>query len=103
MEMKTHLLCMASIGAFAFVAGSTFAAPVKLSKAQMDQVVAGWDYCVCCNPPPTAAKGNNGWGNGADPTNPGSFHGATSPSKIANASVPSAGKINTNPTNSAGR
>jgi len=48
-------------------------------------------------------KGNNGWGNGADPSNAGSDEGGTAPSKTANASVPEAGKINTNPTDSDGR
>lgn len=47
--------------------------------------------------------GNNGWGNGADPTNPGSFSGATAPSKSCNCSDPAAGDINTNPTDSDGR
>jgi hypothetical protein len=48
-------------------------------------------------------KGNNGWGNGADPTNAGSFSGGTEPSKSTNSSQPEAGKINTNPTDSDGR
>lgn len=48
-------------------------------------------------------KGNNGWGNGADPTNAGSFSGGTAPSKSTNSSQPEAGKINTNPTDSDGR
>ncbi len=50
-----------------------------------------------------AGCGNNGWGNGEDPTNPGSFSGATAPSKSINGSDPSAGKINVNPTDSDGR
>lgn len=76
------------------------AAPTKMTLAQLDLVVAGTDY-TC--PPTETTKGNNGWGNGADGTNPGSFAGATAPSKSANASVPSAGAINTNPTTSDGR
>lgn len=54
-------------------------------------------------PPEKKEKGNNGWGNGADPTNPGSDNGGTAPSKSCNCSDPSAGKINTNPTDSDGR
>lgn len=46
--------------------------------------------------------GNNGWGNGEDPTNPGSFSGGTAASKSSNSSVPP-GRINTNPTESDGR
>ena len=48
-------------------------------------------------------KGNNGWGNGADGTNAGSFSGGTDPSKSTNSSQPDAGQINTNPTTSDGR
>ncbi|MGH8223043.1 MAG: hypothetical protein ACREQZ_08715, partial [Woeseiaceae bacterium] len=51
-------------------------------------------------PPPEEEKkekGNNGWGNGADPTNPGSFSGGTAPSKSCNCSEGS-DQINTNPT-----
>src|SRR4051794_6586878 len=80
---------------------SAMAAPIHLTDIQMDRIVAGWDYCP--PPPPIYAKGNNGWGNGADGTNPGSFHGGTSPSKSTNLSMPGAGKINTNPTSSTGR
>ncbi len=84
----------------AFASLPSLAAPVKMTDAQLDMVVAGTDY-TC--PPPEMAKGNNGWGNGADGTNPGSFAGATAASKSANESVPAAGKINTNPTTSTGR
>ena len=76
------------------------AAPVKMTDAQLDLVVAGTDYHHC---PPETLKGNNGWGNGADGTNAGSFAGATAASKMANASVPTEGRINTNPTTSTGR
>ena len=46
-------------------------------------------------------KGNNGWGNGFDPINPGSGKGGTAPSKTANGTAGPG--INTNPTNSNGR
>jgi len=66
-------------------------------------LVSGGGGCYCdCEPPPKE-KGNNGWGNGEDGTNPGSFQGGTEASKSTNSSVPAAGKINTNPTDSDGR
>lgn len=38
-----------------------------------------------CEPPPEEpTKGNNGWGNGADTTNSGSFSGATAETKSVN-------------------
>lgn len=45
-----------------------------------------------CDPPPPPppsekVKGNNGWGNGPDTTNPGSFSGKTAPSKSTNGAV----------------
>jgi hypothetical protein len=46
-------------------------------------------------------KGNNGWGNGADPSNPGSSKGKTAPSKLANGTAGPG--VNTNPTKSTGR
>jgi hypothetical protein len=75
------------------------AAPQKMTDDLLDQVVAGTYIC----PPSSKVKGNNGWGNGADGTNPGSFKGATSASKIAGANLTSANRINTNPTMSSGR
>lgn len=74
----------------------------NLKSMEIDMVYGGC-VCGCEVPEPTREKGNNGWGNGADPTNPGSFSGRTAPSKSSNSSVPSAGKINTNPTDSDGR
>ena len=74
-----------------------------LSLGELELVYGGGDECCSCPPPEEAEKGDNGWGNGADPSNPGSDNGGTAPSKTANASVPSAGKINTNPTDSDGR
>ena len=67
-----------------------------LSLAESTLVYGGGEVC------PTE-RGDNGWGNGSDPSNPGSDAGGTAPSKMANASVPEAGKINTNPTDSDGR
>lgn len=75
------------IAAIAFVALPATAAPVKMTKVQLDQVVAGTYVC----PPEEKVKGNNGWGNGPDTTNPGSFSGATEPSKSSNSSIPGGG------------
>jgi hypothetical protein len=75
------------------------ASPQRMSSGQLDEVVAG---TVC--PPPETGKGNNGWGNGADPSNPGSDNGLTSPSKTANTNLPPGqDRPNTNPTGSTGR
>lgn len=90
---------------FAFLSVPAFAAPTKMNSDALDQVVAGTDYC----PPPEAkVKGNNGWGNGADPINAGSDEGATAASKLGNPvgtglNLTDANKINTNPTGSTGR
>jgi hypothetical protein len=77
------------------------AEPKKMSADRLDQVVAGTDYYYC--PPTTDLTGNNGWGNGADPSNPGSDAGATAASKLANLNLTNANPINTNPTTSTGR
>lgn len=77
------------------------AAPKKMPSEMLDQVVAGTDYCP--PPPEVREKGNNGWGNGADPSNPGSPNGGTAASKIANVNLLDANQINTNPTTSTGR
>jgi len=93
---------------FAFLSVSAFAAaPTKMNSDALDQVVAGTGDCGC-PPPEGKVKGNNGWGNGADPTNPGSDNGATAASKIGfpagtGGNLISANKINTNPTGSTGR
>lgn len=39
--MKSRLVSLAVLGAFTVAASTVTAAPVKLSKAQLDQVVAG--------------------------------------------------------------
>lgn len=79
----------AVITATAFFALPVTATPVKMTKVQLDQVVAG--TYVCPPPPEQKVKGNNGWGNGPDTTNPGSFSGATAPSKSTNSSIPGGG------------
>ena len=73
----------------------------NLTMEELHQIAGGTDVLGLGDS--TKLKGNNGWGNGADPSNPGSDNGGTAPSKTANASVPEAGKINTNPTTSDGR
>lgn len=70
----------------------------ELEVTEIDMVYGGGG----CNPPGQGPKGNNGWGNGADPSNPGSDKGGTAPSKSCNCSEGS-DKINTNPTDSDGR
>jgi hypothetical protein len=82
------------------VALPAMAAPERMTSAQLDEVVAGTD----CPPPPTTEKGNNGWGNGADPSNPGSDNGRTAASKMNNFNLPPGqDRPNTNPTGSTGR
>lgn len=41
-------------------------------------------FACGCEPPEETKKGNNGWGNGEDPTNSGSFSGATKDTKSVN-------------------
>ena len=83
------------VAATAFLSLCAGAAPVKMSNAALDKVAGG---CEC-----EVEKGNNGWGNGADGTNPGSDAGATAPSKVAGVNQSGLDKINTNPTTSTGR
>ncbi len=75
----------------------------NLTIEELKQIAGGGDADGIGNSSKNPEKGNNGWGNGSDPSNPGSDNGGTAPSKMANASVPEAGKINTNPTTSDGR
>jgi len=76
----------------------------ELTEQQLDTVVAGW-----VNPggQPCGASqwdcGDNGWGDGYDLNNPGSYSGGTAPSKTANGTVYGYGQININPTTSNGR
>jgi hypothetical protein len=95
--MKTLLLGVVAAFAVSSFAWADAPSPVKMTDQQLDQVVAGWltncsDRAVC---------GNNGWGNGTDGINPGSFSGATAPSKSTNGT--NGPGINTNPTTSSGR
>ena len=77
-----------------------FASPQLMSSGQLEEVVAGTIIC----PPVETGKGNNGWGNGADPSNPGSGSGLTGPSKTANNNLPPGqNRPNTNPTGTSGR
>ena len=73
----------------------------NLNFEELQQIAGGGDSQGHGNG--SKLKGNNGWGNGADPTNAGSFSGGTAPSKSTNSSQPDDGKINTNPTTSDGR
>jgi hypothetical protein len=83
------------LAATAFLSLPAAAAPVKMTSAALDQVAGG---CGC-----EVEKGDNGWGNGADGTNPGSDAGATAPSKVPGVNQTGLDKINTNPTTSTGR
>lgn len=81
---------------------ATAAEPTKMTDAALDTVVAGYDC------PDVNVKGNNGWGNGADPTNAGSDEGATALSKLGDPvgsglNVAGATGVNANPTTSTGR
>jgi hypothetical protein len=93
----------AGIALASLVALPALAAPERMSSAQLDEVVAGTD-CTCGCPVPGGEKGNNGWGNGSDPSNPGSDNGGTAPSKTNNDNLPPGqNRPNTNPTGSTGR
>jgi hypothetical protein len=98
------LKALSAMVAMTAMSSVVFAAePKAMTNSELDEVVAGW---VCPPPPPTNCAGNvcgnNGWGNGEDGTNPGSFQGGTEPSKSTNLSIPGGG-INENPTTSSGR
>jgi hypothetical protein len=95
--VKTLAVIVAS-SAFAM---SAFAAPKQMTNEMLDQVVAGSTGDTCCDT--CTLKGNNGWGNGADGTNPGSDNGGTAASKLAGTNQSGLDKINTNPTTSTGR
>jgi hypothetical protein len=58
-----------------------------LKTEELALVAGAGDLC----PEPTKQKGNNGWGNGPDSTNPGSFSGATEGSKEDNTWTPGDG------------
>jgi hypothetical protein len=85
------------------VSSMAMAEPQKMTDTQLDTIVAGHvnpGGNPCGNSPFDC--GNNGWGNGMDPTNPGSDNGLTAPSKTANDSTATSGP-NSNPTTSTGR
>ena len=109
--MRTFVSTAALTAVMALIASTAFAAPsAKLMTDQrLDTVVAGGVIeppppCECgCPPPPDGKeKGNNGWGNGEDGNNNGSFSGGSEASKSANFGV-GPDKINMNPTTSSGR
>jgi len=50
-------------------------------KAKIELVIEQLEERIA---PGVVTKGNNGWGNGADSTNNGSFSGGTDPSKSTN-------------------
>lgn len=88
----TAALALTAIASFAIAAE-----PTKMTDAALDTVVAG------CDCPEVDVKGNNGWGNGSDPSNAGSDAGLTSLSKLANDNIAGATGVNLNPTTSTGR
>jgi hypothetical protein len=73
------------------------AAPQIMTEPQLEGIVAGHVEVNCSE----HICGNNGWGNGMDGNNPGSFQGGTEPSKSVNDT--NGPGINTNPTTSTGR
>ena len=89
-------IMMTAVALSSLISLSATAAPQKMTSVQLDQVVAGGTTdCV---------QGNNGWGNGADGSNPGTDSGATAASKIGEGGTGSGlnlssppDKINTNP------
>ena len=82
------LKTMTIFAATAIFSMPAFAEPQRLTEGELDLISAGtYDPC----PPPTVYKGNNGWGNGAEGINNGSFRGKTSLSKITESSIPGGG------------
>ena len=101
--MRTTVLSTAvALIASVALAAPTAKAPTakKMTDRKLDTVVAGWANGEPCG---LSACGDNGWGNGTDPINPGSDDGGTWPSKNSNATAEWGGKININPTTSDGR
>lgn len=91
MQAKFLMASVVALGALS-QAGLAHSRPFQLADAQLDRVTAGYlvydlattytytdllcCYCPPSPPPPTTTlKANNGWGNGGDPTNPGSPNG----------------------------
>lgn len=56
----------------------------NLTIDELKQIAGGGD-CGEGDPSKNRPTGNNGWGNGAEGTNPGSCHGLTEPSKDSEA------------------
>ncbi len=111
--MKTFvMMTVVASTALALVASAALGEPTaknvptakKMTEQQLDTVVAGW---VNAGGQPCGASqwdcGDNGWGDGYDLNNPGSYSGGTAPSKTANGTVYGYGQININPTTSNGR
>src|SRR5690242_12662659 len=101
-KMKSIMLVAVVTSVVSSAGWASTAGPAKMTDAQLDQVVAGWvnPGGNPCGRSPWDC-GNNGWGNGFDLTNPGSFHGLTAPSKMVNGSNGTG--PNLNPTTSNGR
>ena len=103
--MKCVALTAPTAAACILLISAATAAPTakKMDDKKLDTVVAGWVNPG--NQPCGSSQwdcGNNGWGNGFDLNNPGSYQGGTAPSKTCNCSEGS-DRINTNPTTSDGR
>ena len=96
--MKSCVALAVSTAAAVLIVSAAAATPIakKMTDQKLDSVVAGWE-----TEPPGKEKGNNGWGNGFDGNNAGSFSGGSEPSKNCNCDA--GGKPNMNPTNSDGR
>ncbi len=76
-DVMKLLTATAPVASRTLVSLPAAAAATKMTDAPLDPVVAVTDYT--CPPPETTAKGNNGWGNKTDGTNPGGSRGATAP------------------------
>lgn len=78
---RTRLLSAGAISAFFAAYALPVAAEICYEGCEPppEECVSG-----CGEPPSDPGKGNNGWGNGADSTNAGSFSGKTSVTKDNN-------------------
>jgi hypothetical protein len=73
----------------AFASPAVMAEPSVMTDAQLDLIVAG-GHCGC----EEYERGDNGWGNGIDGTNNGSFVGMTAESKTTTLKVIGVGPPN---------
>ena len=79
---------MTKMRAFIFAATAAMAIGFIAAPVQLDRDGFGIDAAAAAGKsggkdcPPEEGKGNNGWGNGGDPTNPGSPKGATADTKL---------------------